>query len=182
QAGPHDDRHGTGRRRVAHAPLFAEAHDPVGGGQTEGRAAAEHDSVDACDPALGLEQIPLSRGGRPAPHLARGDGPGGKEHDRAARPGRLVGPVPDPYPRNLGYHGALWTSADARRVQTSTDRSDINARYARADAADDLVSDGVEAVGPLLGKDLLVALAADEHDLVTGGHVGVGATVDSDLA
>src|SRR5205823_1256797 len=41
--------------------------------------------------------------------------------------------------------------------------------------------DGVERRGPVLGGDLLVALAADEDDLVTGSHVAVGAAVDHEL-
>ena len=46
--------------------------------------------------------------------------------------------------------------------------SGVLPRDARADAADDLIRDGAEPGRPVRGGDLLVALTADEHDLVAG--------------
>src|SRR4051812_41123783 len=59
-------------------------------------------------------------------------------------------------------------------------RADQPARHARADATHDLVADGAEVAGPLLGRDPLVVLAPDQHDLVTAPHVVVAA-VDHQL-
>src|SRR3954466_9167637 len=72
--------------------------------------------------------------------------------------------------------------------------TEVDARHAGADAAHDLIGNGVDAIGPLLGRDLVRALAPDEHDLVAGRpgaperpapvparHVGVGPAVDHDL-
>src|SRR5690606_25391836 len=42
----------------------------------------------------------------------------------------------------------------------------VDAGDPRADRAHDLVADRAEPVGPVLGADLLVALAAQQHDLV----------------
>ena len=56
----------------------------------------------------------------------------------------------------------------------------VRPRDAGADAGDDLVGDRAEALGPLGGGDLLVALRADEHDLVADLDGGV-ADVDHQL-
>src|SRR4051812_38700419 len=52
--------------------------------------------------------------------------------------------TPQEYPRVISLHVDAW--------------------HPGADAADDLVGDGVELVGPLLGGDLLGALPADQDD------------------
>src|SRR3954462_11751639 len=59
--------------------------------------------------------------------------------------------------------------------------TEVDARHAGTDAAHDLIGNGVDAIGPLLGRDLVSALAPKEHDLVAGRHVGVGPAVDHDL-
>src|SRR5665811_1308381 len=43
------------------------------------------------------------------------------------------------------------------------------------DPAHDLVADGVQALGPLLGADAIVALSAQEHDLVANRNLIVTA-------
>src|SRR6478672_10703723 len=64
-------------------------------------------------------------------------------------------------------------SGHAATASPSHGPTRVAARHARADAGDDLVRDGVEARRPLGGGDLVVALAADQHDLVVdiGGGV-----------
>src|SRR5881409_1201826 len=55
------------------------------------------------------------------------------------------------------------TRTPGMSVITGWPSPEIHARHAGADATHHFVGDGVEAIGPLLGRDLLVALAADQH-------------------
>src|SRR5665213_4258737 len=49
---------------------------------------------------------------------------------------------------------------------TGNSGSRVSAGHARPDSADDGVRDRAHPIGPLLGGDVLVALASDQHDLV----------------
>src|ERR1700691_203362 len=64
------------------------------------------------------------------------------------------------------------SSAKSRLISVNEDT-----RHACPNTAKYLPRDGARTLGPLIGRDLLVALAAQEDDLVTGRH-GVIAAVD----
>ncbi len=90
----HHDRDRAGRRGEALAPFGQEAHDPVGGGQPEGRAAGEDHRVDPLHQPGGLQESGFPGGGRPTPDLTGTHRPRRCPDDRD--PGVGPGPVPDP--------------------------------------------------------------------------------------
>src|SRR6266542_4883123 len=61
------------------------------------------------------------------------------------------------------------------RRSGSAIRSTVDARDAGAHPAGDLVLDGAQQLGELSGRDLLVPLVAQQHDLVAGSHLVVAA-------
>ncbi len=87
-------------------------------------------------------------------------------------------------PMGDGYSSApdptsLTRFCEARSLSDADGRG-RTPRHPRTDAAHHLVGDGVEQPGPLLRRDLLVTLAADEDDLVADLDVVVAA-VDHEL-
>ena len=49
----------------------------------------------------------------------------------------------------------------------------LDSRNPLADAAHDLVPDRSEPIGPVLDANVLVALLADQHGVVTDGDIGI---------
>ena len=97
---------------------------------------------------------------------------------------------PGSAPRPAGS-GCSVDAVDAQRLQdvgagiTRPERRvgavDQDPGHARADATHHLVADRPQHGRPVVGRDDLVALAAEEHDLVAGAHRVVVAAVDDDL-
>ena len=154
--------HGPAGGDEADAPLLAVAHHAVGRSQPEGRAAGQHEGVEAGHQARRVEQGELAGGRGAAPHLARRHRPSG--NSTTVQPVAAAGSVQWP------------TRSPATSVITGSCR-----RHPRADGAHDLVGDRAQPGGPLVGGDALVALVAQQDDLVAGAHGGVGAAVDHEL-
>src|SRR5271168_4579140 len=60
-------------------------------------------------------------------------------------------------------------------------RVDRNPGNSGSDAAQDLVTDGAERLGPFISRDLFVPLSTQQHHLVTWAHRVVISAVDHDL-
>ena len=136
---------------------------PGRGGQRE--AVEEHDRRRAVD-----------RPG-PAPRCTsrrrRTWGRRGNAHPAATR---APAPRSDRISRGVGGRAAARRRSRRRPPRPPAPRPDrsgvspVVERDPAADAAHDLVGDGVEARGPVPRADLLVALTPDEHDLVARGR------------
>jgi hypothetical protein len=138
-----NDRHYHRAHGKAAARLSEPIHDPRGSIETKGRAAGQHDSVDAVDQSAGSEQFGLAAAGRPATDIDRSRGRRFGEHDRGAADSRMVLGLTNQNPRHIrdqiaragsGRHGCLSCAATANPAYTIGPRPDLFSQD-RADGA-----------------------------------------------
>ena len=97
-----DDRHRPHAGREPDATLCKAAHDAVGGGQPECRAAGEADRVDSLDEGRRTKEVGLASARRRASDVDARDRSAVRSQDDSAagEPGR-IGPVADAQPGNV---------------------------------------------------------------------------------
>ena len=150
-AGSSSSNSRRGRRAAAHLArghrALREAHDGASGAGLGVGPVPDRTPVDIGD-HLRTYRLSPRRLHRHSPRLRR----------RA--------PTPPSGPGRTRARSSAGHPAELREERGGGWGSAVAAGDPGADAADDLVGDGVERRGPVLGGDRLVALAADQHDLV----------------
>ena len=141
-AGSRNDRHAHPADRKAAAARGEPAHDAVGCGQPESRAAGEHDRVDALDGVAGAEQVRLAGRRRAAGDMHRRDAGCIRQEHGDAGFRRRVGGMADPKAGEAGHAKRLGKSP-SRPNDDQVERHDV-VQDARKDQDDDAGDEGDE--------------------------------------
>ena len=110
---PRDDGHGATLQSHSPALLLQPAHHPIGGGQSVGATAGEHNGVDRGDGVGRIEQIGFTCSGSSAAYVDRAGRPRRRQHHGGAgRPARSE--------FGIGIHPLVMSHQHSRNVGDRT--------------------------------------------------------------